>query len=104
MISILLPSRGRPQSLCSTINGLRDLADDPARIEVLVAADPDDQETVDAARAVDADSVIVTQERYGYHRLHEYVNRLAAQAHGTWLLLWNDDAVMLTESWDTVVA
>lgn len=104
LVSVLLPSRGRPESLRATIGGLRRLADDPAQVEVLVACDPDDTATFDAAWEADADHVLMAGERYGYHRLHEYVNRLAAQASGVWLLLWNDDATMLTEGWDKVVA
>lgn len=104
LVSVLLSSRGRPVSLRSTIDGLRGLAHDPDRVEVLVACDPDDQETFDTAWAADADQVLMAHERYGYHRLHEYVNRLAAQATGRWMLLWNDDATMLTEGWDKAIA
>lgn len=101
MISVLLPSRGRPQSLIDSIGSLRAMADDPDRLELLVAADPDDPDTAAAARASRA-HCWTAPERYGYHRLHEYVNRLARQASGQWLLLWNDDARMLTTGWDTV--
>jgi len=102
LISVLLPSRGRPKALAESIDGLLDLADRPGAVQVLIAADPDDADT----RTVDLPwqaSVWTAPERYGYPRLHEYVNRLAEQADGDWLMLWNDDARILTEGWDTVV-
>jgi hypothetical protein len=105
LVSVLLPSRGRPESLLATIAGLHGLATDPDRVEVLVACDPDDTATYEAAWEADNTATVLTaDERYGYHRLQEYVNRLAAQATGRWLMLWNDDATMLTEGWDKVIA
>lgn len=103
LISVLLPSRGRPASLAKSVASLRDAADNPRRLEVLVAADPDDPDTADAAREAGA-RVQVARERHGYHRLHLYVNALAELATGAWLLLWNDDARMLTPGWDSRVA
>jgi len=102
MISVLLPSRGRPESLTDSIGSLRVMADDPSRLEILVAADPDDLSTVKAAEQSRA-RYWVAPTRYGYHRLHEYMNHLASLAAGEWLLLWNDDARMLTPGWDSRV-
>lgn len=102
MISVLLPSRGRPKALAVTIGGLLELADKPSTIQVLVAADPDDEATLTAALPQQA-HVWTAPERYGYPRLHEYVNRLAEQASGDWLMLWNDDARLLTSGWDAAV-
>ncbi|MFE9735462.1 glycosyltransferase family 2 protein [Streptomyces sp. NPDC005863] len=99
MISVLLPSRGRPQPLTDTVSGLLDLADHPDGIQILIAADPDDTPTLHAALPGQA-TIWAAPQRYGYPRLHEYVNRLAEQAAGDWLMLWNDDARMLTAGWD----
>ena len=101
-ISVLLPSRGRPKALRETVAGLLDLADHPDAIQVLVAADPDDPETRGVVPPAQA-TVWTAPERYGYPRLHEYVNRLAALSDGDWLMLWNDDTRILTPGWDTVV-
>ncbi len=97
MISVLLPSRGRPESLAASIGSLRDLAHQSVDIEVLVAADDDDPPTIRAARDIGAE--VLVSPRYGYDRLHMYVNTLAHRARGEWLLLWNDDARMLTPGW-----
>src|SRR5690606_8725158 len=99
-IFVLLPSRGRPGPLVESVASLRELADDPARIEVLVAVDPDDPDTAQAARDCEAEAWRAP-ERFGYARLHEYVNALAHQAGGDWMLLWNDDARMRTRGWDS---
>jgi glycosyltransferase involved in cell wall biosynthesis len=99
-IFVLLPSRGRPGPLAESVASLRELADDPARIEVLVAVDPDDPDTAQAARDCEAEAWRAP-ERFGYARLHEYVNALAHQAGGDWMLLWNDDARMRTRGWDS---
>ena len=104
LISVLLPTRGRPASLRSTTARLFDLAELPDRIEVLLAVDPDDNSVPAAALPAGRVRVWVAPERYGYCGLHHYVNHLAAMATGRWLLLWNDDAMMLTDHWDTVVA
>jgi hypothetical protein len=75
----------------------------PGSIQVLVGADPDDPSTREVDLPWQA-TVWTAPERYGYPRLHEYVNRLAEQADGDWLMLWNDDARILTEGWDAAVA
>lgn len=102
MISVLLPSRGRVKALTDTVEGLLGLADRPGSIEILIAADPDDPDTHTGDLPWQA-SVWTAPERYGYPRLHEYINRLAEQADGGWLMLWNDDARMRTAGWDRLV-
>lgn len=102
IISVLLPSRGRPLSLARTVTGLRQLADAPNGLEILVAADPDDQATIETAQQLRV-HCWTAPERYGYHQMHRYFNQLASLATGTWLLLWNDDAVMTTAHWDSLI-
>lgn len=102
MISVLLPSRGRQKALIESIEGLLNLADRPGTVQVLVGADPDDEATLKMDLPWQA-SIWAAPERFGYPRLHEYVNRLAERADGEWLMLWNDDARMLTDGWDAVV-
>ncbi|MFI1485760.1 glycosyltransferase family 2 protein [Streptomyces sp. NPDC020747] len=103
LITVLLPSRGRPTALAESVGSLLDLADQPNRIQIRIAADPDDPGTRNTELPQQA-TIWTAPERYGYSRLHEYVNRLAEQADGDWLMLWNDDARILTAGWDTAVA
>jgi hypothetical protein len=104
MISVLLPSRGRPESLLETMGGLLSLAADPGDVEFLVAADPDDGPTLALGPSLPGQARIwAAPERYGYKRIYEYFNALAGMAAGEWLFLWNDDAHMLTPRWDEVI-
>jgi len=107
-ISILLPTRGRTQSLAHSLSSLVDSARQPAQIELLLGFDDDDTATIDyflehIAPELDQKNTIFTAVKFapmGYVRLNEYVNSLAAQAQGSWFLFWNDDAVMNTKHWD----
>jgi len=104
-VSVLCPSRGRGASLAKSAETLTALAADPSMIEILVAVDPDDEATAQAASFIPARvKVWRAPQRYGYARLHEYYNALARMACGRWLLIWNDDARMLTQGWDAVIA
>jgi hypothetical protein len=106
-ISLVFTSRGRPQDLQETLAGLNDLADDPTRVEAIVAVDPDDTETLAIGRQLPRSMaqarLWVAPERYGYRNLHLYLNQLAVRARGTWCMWWNDDMRMQTQGWDTVI-
>ena len=107
-ISILLPTRKRTQTLVTSLGSLLANAADTSNIELLIAYDEDDQESKEFFANVwagyldqcQASSKIFETERFGYLRLYKYVNFLAEQATGDWIMFWNDDAVMLTENWD----
>ena len=107
-ISILLPTRKRTQTLVNSLNSLLANAADTSRIEILIAYDDDDDESRDFFANTWADyigqcsatSKVFETERFGYLRLYKYVNFLAEQATGDWIMFWNDDALMLTENWD----
>lgn len=101
-ISVIFASRGRPGSLAMTTGGLLDKATRPHEIEVIVAADPDDDATLDAPLPHGV-RVWTAPERYGYTGLHHYLNALAKQAEGEWLMWFNDDMRMRTGGWDVIV-
>lgn len=107
MISVILPSRGRPDALERSVRSLFDKAADPSRIEVLVGFDVDDAPTPVRAQLLAENAwdvrVVPFPERHGYHGLHKYCNALSAVAKGDWHFLWNDDATMETTGWDIVV-
>jgi hypothetical protein len=83
----------------------------PERIEVLIAFDDDDTDTIDyfvdvIAPYLDAKGVTYSAmqfKRLGYIRLNEYLNELANHSTGQWIFFWNDDAVMTTSGWDDVI-
>lgn len=87
--------------LTESIRSLRGTAHNNTEVEILIAADEDDNPTVENAGSL-CQSLIVTP-RFGYSRLNMYYNLLAKEARGQWLVLWNDDAVMLTDEWDRIL-
>lgn len=102
-ITLLCPSRGRLKSLADSIWSARRTATDESRIKAVVVADPDDMETVSVACDLRVRCMVAPQ-RFGYAGLHEYYNLAASAAEPGWLMVWNDDASMLTPGWDEVVA
>lgn len=110
-IAILLPTRGRSDMLERSLKSLIDYADNPERIQFLFGFDDDDavgsthfkNEIQSYLDSQDIDYTAYTFKRMGYARLHEYVNSLALKASAKWLVFWNDDAIMQTQSWDTEI-
>lgn len=110
-ISVLIPTRGRPGPLACTVRLLRQLATNPGRIEILLYIDDDDPVDYEGevwpkfamrgARPVHGR--VIRGPRFGYERLNECFNRLAAAATGRWCLFWNDDVYMATPYWDLVL-
>jgi len=107
-ISVLLPTRGRTDALQRSVMSLVHTVSDPTDIELMLGFDNDDTDTSqwfidnvisDLDQAGVAYSVLEF-EPLGYIRLNEYVNRLAAESQGSWLMFWNDDAVMQSRGWD----
>jgi hypothetical protein len=108
MISVLLPTRGRKSQLTYSVDTLMSNAADPDQVEILCAIDPDDEDTALRCKTLaefyaPSFTAWTAPERFGYQRIHEYYNFLASEATGEWLMLWNDDAVMETKGWDTIV-
>ena len=107
-ISILLPTRKRTEALVKSVGSLLANAQDTSRIELLIAYDQDDDQSREFFENTwsgfvgqsEATSKVFETERFGYLRLYKYVNFLAEQASGDWIMFWNDDALMLTENWD----
>ena len=102
LISVLIPSRKRTRELGSAVKSLRRLTADPDSIEILVAADPDDEDTILAAKELNV-VLHVAPQRYGYPGLHHYYNFLASQASGEWLFVFNDDTRIRTPGWDDII-
>lgn len=110
-ISVLLPTRGRQEPLEACIKTLLDTAYDPSSIEILIAFDDDDVDSIayfenTIVPWLDTTAVSYTAlkfKRLGYIRLNEYLNTLAKHATGKWYFFWNDDAVMKTSHWDKVI-
>lgn len=107
-IAVILPSRKRNNMLESSLLSLAENASDLSRIQFLLAFDNDDHESLDYFKntiapqisALGAGWMALECPRYGYQRLHEYINQLADYASAHWIFFWNDDAQMLSRDWD----
>lgn len=89
LVSVLLPSRGRPQMCLDSIKSLG-----KGRFEVLVYLDKDDPKVQSYLLKLShmKHVKIFIRERTSYVNFQDMINFLAAEAKGDWLLLWNDDA------------
>jgi hypothetical protein len=111
VISILLPTRGRPDTMVQSVRGLIEAATHPDRLEILFGVDDDDPATLNALTQdlqpvledLGVSAQAVTFRPQGYGGLHTYVNELARRSTGEWLFFWNDDAIMDTPGWDNMI-
>lgn len=111
-IAILLATRGRQEPLMRSLQSLVDLADNAKRIQFMLAFDRDDAVGIDYFVStvqpwMDQQGLQYHAEVFepmGYINLHKYNNAMAAKTASNWLVIWNDDAVMETQGWDTVIA
>lgn len=112
LVSVLLPSRGRPQELLHAVSSLIARCDNPACVEILIRLDDDDdsgaQDTVGWLQGMFGETTAIERmtgpRRGGYDSLHEFVDEMCAIARGDFLFLFNDDLTMDTEGWDTEIA
>jgi len=110
-IAILLPTRGRADSLERSIRSLVDLADNIGRVQLMLGFDNDDE--VGVKHFTDVVQPYLNKHKIeytamsfnpmGYIRLNEYVNELAKASDARWLVFWNDDAIMHSKGWDTSI-
>jgi len=110
-IAMLLATRGRTESLGRSVRSLIELANHPDRLQLMFAFDNDDEigakyfhENLQPwLEEREISFFAVKFPRQGYHRLHIYNNKMAQYTNCHWLMIWNDDAVMQTQGWDTEI-
>lgn len=110
-ITVLLPTRGRQEPLRQCLETLISRARYPENLEIMLAFDDDDRDSIDyfnhaVVPYLEDTGVSYTAmeyPRYGYNQLHRYINSLTKHSSGKWIVFWNDDAVMHTQHWDTVI-
>lgn len=109
LVSVLLPTRNRTALVERSVQSLLSNSINSSQIEIMVAYDEDDYTSEQYFgeprwhQLVDSYSAGHQELKcpiWGYHGLHKYYTALAKQARGQWLMIWNDDAVMLTPQWD----
>jgi acetolactate synthase small subunit len=105
-ISIIFPTRKRYDLFVKSTNSLIENCSDLNNLEILVAMDDDDVETVQKTKEYIADKPFIklyVSERHFYRNLNLYVNATSKDATGEFLLLWNDDCMMTSKDYDLVM-
>lgn len=101
-ISIMCPSRQRSKALEENIKILLSLAKNPEFIDIVVRIDDDDPE-INEYKNIPGIKLIIGPA-FGYRGLHIYYNDCAkASVADSWLFMWNDDVLMETKNWDTLI-
>lgn len=110
-IAVLLPTRSRTDALTSSVTSIIDLANNVSRIQLIFGFDDDDEIGLNHFKTViqpflDKRGVSYEAQAFksmGYAGLNRYYNHLAKSTSADWLFVWNDDAVIETQGWDSVI-
>lgn len=110
LVSIMLPTRGRPTQLLESVESCVNTAKDPTKLEFIIKVDEDDLDTIETTRLLSKSisptklTTIISPRGNGFLDIHHWYNQLMwPKATGDWLLLWNDDSRMLTKGWDEII-
>jgi glycosyltransferase involved in cell wall biosynthesis len=106
LVSILLPSRNRPERCRQAIQSLFDTSANPMCFDVLIRNDRDDPTLPDYVKMANAFPNVFRLEGergQGYGSVPAFYNELSEWGTAPWILFWNDDAMMLGANWDTLL-
>ncbi|MCE5327931.1 MAG: glycosyltransferase [Planctomycetaceae bacterium] len=98
-ISILLPTRQRPQGVARLLDSLADHADAPEGLEVVLYVDHDDL----ASQSISHDRIAVVTLVRPRAKMGQMLRTCYAASSGRCIILLNDDAVCRTGGWDSAV-
>lgn len=105
-ISIIYPTRKRYDLFVKSTDSLIENCSDLNNLEILVAMDDDDIETIEKTKQYMVDKPFIKlfiSQRHFYKNLHLYVNDASKIASGDFLLLWNDDCIMESKNYDLIM-
>lgn len=104
-ISILMATRGRVPYLRQSVDSLYSLAQNKDGLQFVFKVDSDDTATIEAVTQIKdmgVNCIVLQSPRgNGYADIHHWFNQMAFLATGEWLFVFNDDAIMKTQNWDT---
>lgn len=104
IVSVLMPTRGRVDTMQETVASYFEKATAPAQVEMLVRVHEDDAETRAWMDSRDKSiRVVMGDTERGYGSCDHFLNCLAAVSNGDWLWPCADDHRMLTQGWDEVL-
>lgn len=96
LISLLLPTRGRPTLVDRLFRSIGETTSHPERVEVILYIDEDDT----GSHHLDSQDVRVVRIIGPAKSMGEYNSACLAQACGDIIILANDDMVIRTPGWD----
>lgn len=100
MISILCPTRGRPELFERMLKSMHELSEFSDTFEVLGYVDNDDPCRTDYDTLITMFDLLIVDEP---RSVGEAWNVLAQQAQGDYFLMGNDDQVYMTPHWDRLL-
>lgn len=98
MISVLLPTRGRPDKLKRSVQSLLDTCSSTEAIEIIVGIDEDDEPT----KSLSFDYPVRASVEPREDTLGQKIDRLFKLAKGDIFIFWTDDMWMETQGWDSI--
>jgi hypothetical protein len=103
-IAFICPTRGRPDKFAASVLSLYEKAHRTFDYVVFAYIDNDDPRKAEYTQTTHTQ--FVTGPRFGYSGLHEAITLylIPMTKDYDWIFLWNDDAIMMTESWDVVIS
>lgn len=106
-ISLITPTRNRPNDLTNLLDSLMKTTADKSSIEILFAVDKCDpvmlplmDEYVKRYPELNITFSVVDRSD---HFSKDYFNFLSLKAQGRWIMCINDDSVFMTEGWDKII-
>ena len=99
----MMPTRKRVQLLNECLDSLNAKTKNKSLVEILIKIDDDDQETIDFVNSYQSEieiRTVISDRGNGYGSLNEYYNSLAQISEGEFLMVFNDDGEMTTDSWE----
>lgn len=104
--SLILPTRNRPEKLSNFLRSVSDTVACPEEIEVILGVDTDDmnlRKYVDLARTYENLNVQIYLRPRSPNISNDYINKMARMSRGHIIWVFNDDAEILTKSWDLLL-
>jgi hypothetical protein len=98
-ISLILPTRGRPQEIARAMSSLMETAANPLQLEVVLYIDLDDK----AMHSVEFPGVNVVKLIRPRAKMGKITRDCYEASHGRYIMLANDDMVFQTPEWDRIV-
>lgn len=96
MVSLLLPTRGRPKLAVRLLQSVVDTSAFPESVEIVIYADEDDK----ASHDIDCEGLKTIRIIGPRKSMGDYNSECLAASSGSVIVLVNDDMVIRTPSWD----